>query len=100
MYIYTHYYVYIYIPPCLDVINQSRDHPCSPHRPEVNEADRMILWAEMDADNTGQVTKDEFEDAACWGAGKCWGKPEKPWFFHGENHGTYGKIGESHGEDW
>ena len=22
----------------------------------------MILWAEMDADNTGQVTKDEFED--------------------------------------
>jgi hypothetical protein len=29
---------------------------------EVNEADRMILWAEMDADNTGQVTKDEFED--------------------------------------
>ena len=29
---------------------------------EVNEADRMILWAEMDADNTGQVTKDEFEE--------------------------------------
>lgn len=28
----------------------------------VNEADRMILWAEMDADNTGQVTKDEFEE--------------------------------------
>lgn len=22
----------------------------------------MILWAEMDADNTGHVTKDEFED--------------------------------------
>lgn len=31
-------------------------------RHEVNEADRMILWAEMDADNTGHVTKDEFED--------------------------------------
>lgn len=28
----------------------------------VNEADRMILWAEMDADNTGHVTKDEFEE--------------------------------------
>ena len=22
----------------------------------------MILWAEMDADNTGQVIKDEFEE--------------------------------------
>ena len=36
-------------------------HYPSPRHPEVNEADRMILWAEMDADNTGQVTKDEFE---------------------------------------
>lgn len=28
----------------------------------VNEADRMILWAEMDADNTGQVSRQEFEE--------------------------------------
>ena len=29
---------------------------------KVNEADRMILWAEMDADNTGQVSRQEFEE--------------------------------------
>ncbi|CAJ1327393.1 unnamed protein product [Effrenium voratum] len=28
----------------------------------VNDADRMILWAEMDADNTGHVSRQEFEE--------------------------------------
>ena len=46
------------------------DHHPSP-RHEVNEADRMILWAEMDADNTGQVTKDEFEASYSPGWVRC-----------------------------
>lgn len=40
---------------------------------EVNEADRMILWAEMDADNTGQVIKDEFEAVGGRSAGALHG---------------------------
>ena len=38
--------------------------PCQHSCTEVNEADRMILWAEMDADNTGQVSRQEFEEPA------------------------------------